>query len=520
MRIIRLGLSTAAEFSARKSIAVLLLILLAVGFFSALHALAQPFWYDEICTVILCRLPSASEIWKALDNAADTNPPIFYFVARLTRKLVSDDHLGYRLPSILGLLGTVFCIYLILSRRVDQLSALVGATFVLCTPLAAYAYEARPYALMVGCISGAILAWQRIDDARLYSLVLAITLAAAVSLHYYAIFVWPAFFAAETSVLIFHRRFRVSAWVSLVVGALPLIFFANLLTKLRQYYGQNFWAHSSFLQVFVTRNWLLNFPDYSVWTFAAGVTVISLYLCIPKADVPSWLINRQVEGSVLPIEEQALTLMLLGLPMIVVAAGKVSHIGMADRYMLPTVLGGALVLGYLIRKAPSAVRVLLLIVLLMSYAISSINVVQSVLNGSLLESRETATREVKTIVAQHPESDLPIVISSGIRYLPMAYYAPADANRKLYAVTDPRTAIAFTRDKSDSVDRALLVLRRYFPLQVEDYSDFVSTHREFLLVSDPGEFYDWWPARLTHDGHTLRLLSAGTTTVYEVTLEH
>jgi hypothetical protein len=67
-----LRMDNGAEFGRRRGIAVLLLILLAVGLCSALHAVAKPFWYDEICTVILCRLPSAPEIWKALDHAADT----------------------------------------------------------------------------------------------------------------------------------------------------------------------------------------------------------------------------------------------------------------------------------------------------------------------------------------------------------------------------------------------------------------------------------------------------------------
>jgi hypothetical protein len=86
-----------------------------------------------------------------------------------------------------------------------------------------------------------------------------------------------------------------------------------------------------------------------------------------------------------------------------------------------------------------------------------------------------------------------------------------------YAVTDPRAAVTFAG--TDSIDLALLVLRRYFPLQVEDYGGFASRHREFLLVSGDGEWSDWWPARLSHDGHTLRLLpGVGDTKVYKVTL--
>jgi hypothetical protein len=435
----------------------------------------------------------------------------------LTRRLVLDDHLGYRLPSILGLLGTVFCIYVILSKRINHLSALLGATFVLCTQLADYAYEARPYALVIGCISGAILAWQRIDDSRLYSVIVALTLAAAVSLHYYAILVWPAFLMGETSVWIFQRRFRIGAWTALVAGALPLLFFAPLLLKLRQYYGQNFWAKPSIKEAFLAHDWLFTFGGHWGVLFAAGVTVIVLYVSITRTGQSDGSGNRQVEVGAFPIEEQALTLMLLWLPVIAVAAAKVSHGGMTERYMLPTVLGGALALGYVIDKMPSAGRLLLLILLLINYAFSSVSVARNLIKGSLLETRTAATREV-AMVGQLAESALPIVISDELRYLPMAYYTPADSNGRLYAIADPQAAVMSADSKSDSVDLALLVLRLYFPLQVEDYIGFVSRHREFLLVLGGGRF-DWWPARLAHDGYTLRLLSAeGGTKVYKVTV--
>ena len=388
-------------------------------------------------------MPSAPGVWKALDHAADTNPPFFYLVARLTRQLVSDDHLGYRLPSILGLLGTVSCIYFILSRRVNHLSALVGATFVLCTPLAAYAYEARPYALVLGCISGAILAWQRIDDSRLYSLVVAIALAAAVSLHYYAVLVWPAFVLAEASVWIFHRRFRVGAWAAFFIGGLPVLFFSPLLLKLRTYYGQNFWGKPGVGLVFNADNWLFgaladNFGGFWGWPLVAGLTVIFLYFNLTKKSRIERSPPQQSERKVFPIGEQTLTLVLLWLPVIAVAAAKVSHGGMTARYMLPTVLGGALALGYVIDIVPSTGRALLLALLLMNYAFSVNHYLKVNLHGSLKAPRAIATHEVEEIVAHHHELDLPIVISSGHRYLPTAYYTPAESSGRLFAIADPQ----------------------------------------------------------------------------------
>jgi len=525
MRAALVRLAAGTEFGYRRSLAVLLLILLLVGAWSVLFAVAQPFWYDEICTVIVCHLPGASGVWKALDSAADTNPPAFYFFARLTRRLVPDDHLGYRLPSILGLMGTVLCIFVILSKRVSRLSALTGAAFVLCTPLAAYAYEARPYALMVGCISCAILAWQRIGGSWIYSLPLAASLAVAVSLHYYAIFVWPAFVLAEMSVLIFHRRLRISAWASFLLGAAPLLLFAKLLLRLREYYGQSFWSQPSFMQVLLAHNWF--FIVGSGWTFTVGVAVLFLYFSNAKTARIDSSDQRRVEGPGLVIEEQLLVLTLLALPVIAVLAAKLSHGGMNERYMLPTILGGALAFGYVIDQVPSLGRVLVLFLLLLNYAASSVSsrwrlhgeegslaLGMSVLKGSLLEPRAAAAHAVSAL-AERGGSDLPIVIASGIRYLPMAYYAPADVRRRLYAVVDSRAALGAS--STASVDLALLVLRRYFPLQVEDYAGFASRHPEFLLVL--GGAFDSWPERLAREGYSLRLVSAGEPAIYQATLK-
>jgi hypothetical protein len=512
------------EVGLRRSSVILLLILVGVGLSAALHSFVKPFWSDEIFTVMVCRLPNASQIWKALDDVVDTNPPIYHLVCRLTRQIAWDDHLGYRLPSIIGLLGTIFFLYHILSRRVDHLSALVGATFVLCTQLAVYASEARPYALMVGCISGAIFAWQRIDDSRLYYLLFGFTLAAAASVHYYAILVWPAFVIAETTVWLFGRRFRIGAWAALFVGATPLLFFAELILRLRQY-GQNFWAPASFSQVLWADSWLFNFGSnllggaVATWglTIMVAVTAMFVYFNFGKRAISGSSGRRKISDIVLPLEECVLVLMLLLLPLIEVAAAKVSHGGMMYRYMMPTVLGGALAVGYLASRVPRAVNGLLLMVICMNYGLSSAGDVKKLLTGSLLEPRVAAAEEVKAILTELHGSDLPIVISSGLQYLPLAYYTPADSSRRLYALTDVRSALAFTG--TDSADLALLALRRYYPLQIEEYNDFAARHREFLLVSENKGRFDWWPARLSHDGHTLRLLTqVGDSQVFKVTL--
>jgi hypothetical protein len=228
--------------------------------------------------------------------------------------------------------------------------------------------------------------------------------------------------------------------------------------------------------------------------------------------------ERKLRKLALPIEDRVLTVALLLQPVIVIAAAKISGGGMTYRYVLPTVLGGALAIGYLTSKAAHVVRAFLLALMFVSYSLSSIPVIKKVLNSPLIESRATVANDAKEILIRYHLLGLPIVISSGMQYLPMAFYKPVDVDGELYALTDPDAAVKFTNAKSNSVELALLALRRYFPLHVEDYTNFTSRHREFILVSD-GDAFDSWPSRLAHDGDTLSLVSAeGNARVYKVSL--
>jgi len=129
-----------------------------------------------------------------------------------------------------------------------------------------------------------------------------------------------------------------------------------------------------------------------------------------------------------------------------------------------------------------------------NYGLSSLSVMKRALTGSLLARRNAIASQDKAIVADYEKFTLPIVIAPGSNYLPMVYYMPADHKVRLYALADPKAAMTFF--SSDSVDLALLALRPYFPLQVENYGTFASSNHEFILVSMQGTRRDWWPAWL------------------------
>ncbi len=370
---------------------------------------------------------------------------------------------------------------------------------------------------MVGCISVAILCWQRIDDSKAYGAALVASLAAAVSLHYYAIFVWPAFIAAELTVWMIHRRFRIAGWAPRFVCVCPLILFAPQLNAIVRAYGQNFWAQPHFKQMYVTYNNLLNVDSHWGVIFAIGITVIvigSNAIKTQQAGLPSDL--RKAATSV-PAEEQVLALVLLWMPVIAVTAAKISHGGLTERHMLPAILGCALTLGYAIGGTSSTGRLLLLVLFLMNYEAFSVPILRDAARGALLAPREAAEDEVTALASELRKPNLPIVIGSELDYLPLAYYAPPDLAERIHVVVDPKSAIAYLNTASGDLN--LLVIQHYDPLQVDDFDTFISNHREFYLVS--GADFNWVTARLVHDGDTLKLVAAGEegqSPVYEVSV--
>jgi hypothetical protein len=510
-------MTTPGELGSRGSVRVLAALLLVSVTCSVLHAIARPLWNDEIITVIVADQPSLRDIWRALADAADTNPPAFYVAARIAHWFVADDHLAHRLPSIAGFAGALTCVFLFLSRRVSKLSALVGATFLLVTPLSEYAYEARPYALMIACLAAAMMFWQRLEDSNWQALPLAVALAASISLHYYAVFAWPAFVVAEGAVLL-RRRFRLHAWLAIVAAGTPFIVFAPLLVTLREFYGQNYWARTSLAQGLVVHDWLFLGQGHWGSTLTAGLSLALVYWISGRTHRLAAPAASPTSPPVVPTEEYVLVLMVLWMPAIAVTLALVSGAGLTERHFLPATLGGALAIGLLAARLGPAIRAALLVLFMSSYLYSSHHEIGFAWKGRLLEQRRAKTADVERIVTAAPGTDRLLFVSSALEYLEAAYFAPSQIRSRLHWLSDPNAAVRFSG--SASPDLALLRLQHWMPLHVEDYAEFAAKHSDFVLVGGKGVFSDWWPQRLLHDGHRLQVLAFTTgRTIYEVTLQ-
>jgi 4-amino-4-deoxy-L-arabinose transferase-like glycosyltransferase len=139
---------------------------------------------------------------------------MYYVVTRLFWQLPLPAEVSYRLPSTLGFLVFSICLFLLVRPIAGATAGLISALLPLTTPLYdPYAIEARPYASVCAFLALALLFWQQSNRSK-FALLFACSIAAAMSLHYYTVFLLGAFIAGEVIVSLWQHSFhwQVMAW--------------------------------------------------------------------------------------------------------------------------------------------------------------------------------------------------------------------------------------------------------------------------------------------------------------------
>ncbi len=460
------------------------------GFF---EAKTRPFWFDELCTWAVVRQGSLSAMWRALSHAVDGAPPAYHLIVHLTSFLTNNEHISYRIPSILGFSCVIFCLYSYIRKKSGGTVALACSMIPLFTLLFdPYSVEARPYSLMVACISIALVCYQHAPSAR-WMILMGASFALAESFHYYSIISFIPFIAAETVFALSARRIRWSVWLAFSCALPPLILFWPLLSRFRDYYGAHFWSVNSLENAKSSYGWYLNTTTtWGLILLVAALLAVTGTLLIrmrketarPAADLPL---------------EPILIVGFLSLPLIAFAILHFAHGGMTPRYVISTVIGFPLAAGYVLpRIKQNTVSLLAIFLLFSAFAIQEKRFWSSY-NPRFISPADSV--EALVTAAGHP--DLPVAISVSHDYLQVAHYASPEWNQRFVSLVDPPEALIY--NGSDGDDKELQTMRDFVPLHVYDFDKFAVDHTSFLLYSSNAGFgLDWWVVKLFRSGYSLK----------------
>lgn len=257
------------------SFAALLLVAfyLGISLYVAGHRL---FWFDEVTTILISRMPDTSALVKLLKSGVDQQPITYYFVVRFFEHLFGQSEWAARLPSALALAAGLLVTFDCARRLTDNLHGLLALALLTCSILPFYGFEARPYALFYLCSSCSLWLWMHTPQkSRGAALLFGLSICAALATHYYAIFCLIPY--AVVVVLDLKQAWRLpKLWAGVLGAVITLGLFAPLAVTHRQF-SSSFWAPPSLSAV--TMVYSICFPHLS---FALAITLIWMALTVPR----------------------------------------------------------------------------------------------------------------------------------------------------------------------------------------------------------------------------------------------
>ena len=463
-------------------------------------------WNDELYTYYVAVLPSMRDVWGALLSGGEQTPPFFYLTTRVAFDLFGVNDISLRLPAMFGFWLMSACLLVFVARRTSWLPALCAAAFPTVTMAYLYAFEARAYGLVLGFAALALVSWQSValGRRRVLSLVcLAGSLSAAVSSHYYGIFVILPLALGETARSVSRRRVALAVWAAFAFPAVPLALHLPLI-RAGQAYAGTFWAPPQWVNV----------PDF--YSHLLSPTVVVLTVILVVAVVHAAVLRHDqapFEGAPAPAPPASEIVAACGfilIPFVSVILAKLATGAFTHRYAMPAVLGFAVLAGFgtaLAFRRHALMRAVTLACLVGWFALSQARELIEPTGFSLPVSRLTVERPAEWLKAA-PGADLPFVVADPHTFAVLSHYGPPELRARMVYLADP--ALALKHLGHNSVERGMLdLLRPWFRMNVVEFEPFIADHPQFLVYGDFFRlgFLNWMTPELQHRGMRLELLN-------------
>ncbi len=500
-RVLAAGVPAARRALARLSGVIERRALIIVAIYSLLlavvvgqKAVAKPFWHDEIYTILVADQPTLRSIWLSGADGLDAAPPLNALATRLVHRVAGSGPIATRLPGFFGYLAASLIVFRLVCVRSNAAAGLCGVLILFFSAGRFYAFEARPYGLMLGLFAAALLAWSEATAGirrRAWIPVLAVLLTASLWNHYYAVLTFIPIAAGEAVRLIGRRRVDWGIAGAVGVAVLSLVPLAPHLGVLGDSLGTYY--HRASLRdigpVIREPLDLLSTAPFALLYSAVLVAMAAGAFGLGRLD------TAKVAGPRLPSHEIAAGIAGLAIPAMGLMCGVFVTGVFVPHYGLPVVVALAAVAPVVVARATRSGAAAML---LLCGGLSTAFVLYVVRQEA--PARQSVTNPVNALPSLVPalEGPQPVVIGH-ISCLEFWYYASPSQRQRVTCVANPAAELRFTG--SDSVDRDYLVLGRWSTVNIREYAAFVAATPEFRLYTDLR--HDWLARQLTEDGARL-----------------
>lgn len=507
----RRALDRLASSLERKPVLFLAPFLVMYAIVTLAHA-QRRFWYDEFFTYYICRLPHLSDIFHAVMDGLDFNPPLLYLTTRLSWNAFGVSPMTTRIPQMLGFLVFCLCIFVFTRRRAGTLFGFAAMSFPLLTAAYGYSSEARPYGIVMAFCGLAAIFWQSAASARRRHGALAglaLSAAALILTHCYSVLIFMAFAAAELVRLGTRRRADWPLWLCLFAPLSIGFAYLPMLRNVTAYAVNSISFHSglglaprfySFIFNDQSRAFEKSLMPETIWPLLIALIAI----CLSRRD--SRRADSYKDGEIhdrgrLPRHEFAFLLALCLMPVYGNILAGFTRAPFLDRYAVSAVFGISALLGILASRVTGGNRRLgvgLAAGFSLWFATGFVLWFASLFSQP--KSYDFPLAKLSALPA-----GLPIVMSDPLMFLEANYYEPPSVAARLRFLTDHESALRYIG--TDMFDRGYYTMRRWFPIkgEVVEYRDFLATERQFYVYGPFDDPESWLLRKLTQENADLNM---------------
>lgn len=431
---------------------------------------------DELFTLYIARLPHFRDVWAALATGAEQTPPLFYAVSRADIKLFGTSGLALRLPEMLAffLMGAV--LFHIVARRTSPVYGFLALLFPFMTTAFNYVFEARAYALVLCFSVTGLLCWIWATEGRhrVPALVgLALSLAAAISSHYYAVLSLFPIGLGEAVRTFRRKKIDVGVWLALLLSLSPLVAFLPLIESARKF-APHFWSKPHWSSIVYFYDYFLLTPSVIPLLAILLVVVASSVFRKPAEDTSEAGTLKSV-----PEHEIAGVLGFLMIPAVGIVLAKTAVGAFSDRYALPAVIGLCIVIAWGLHSVLRGQRVVAVGLGLLLLAFLVVKEVNTWRRTGAYRALQASTY---SFLETYARGNAPIVISGPLNFAELTYAPPRNLAGRLTYLADPRLALQYSG--TDDAEKGLVEMQQWAGLNVLPFHTFVASGRACYIYVD------------------------------------
>ncbi len=444
-------------------------------------------WQDEFLSFYSDGVPTAREVIDVqLHHPISLDPPTYHLLSHFAMSVIGRSAIALRLPALAGFLLMELALFALVRRIAGSRAGIIAALFPLLTASFRYSAEGRPYGWLLGLYAAAFACWyiasQSTGKRGLALFGLTISIALAITSHYFGVLILVPISIAELVRIRQRRRLDIPMTAAMIIGFASIGLILPFQHGLAPYRTHYYISHVSIRAV--SQGYRELFIRYTTWPLLVQkVIALAMVVATLTLIVAAWRRYRARPAN----EPASLWAGLIGLAMLpffgFLLGRFVTHT-MEVRYVIAAVLAFAISLAMVLqRKLANRIfyHSLYTAMLLAAILIGTSNILSTRAETQTMHASMQPSPALLAAIAATPQASI-YTQSLADFYLNSYYLADPSLRSRIVLLYDEPREVTWLHHNTNAV--TAVNMQHFTTLRMLPYDTFLAKPHALFLHYD------------------------------------